>query len=72
MNLLNFQPVSVYAGGGEGALRGAGEGRQANAFGGGPAETRARAQFARALTTRGQRAAAARRAATARAAAAGR
>jgi hypothetical protein len=60
MTLFHFESVSIAAGGGEETLRAVGEGR--NPFGGGPAERAAQAQFARALTTRGQRAAAARRA----------
>jgi hypothetical protein len=59
MNLFKFEPVSVYAAGGEAAELGPAAGRQ-NAFGGGVAEQRAQAAFARQLTTRGQRAAAAR------------
>ena len=63
--LFNFNPVSVYAGGGEENL--VGPARAANAFGGGPAERAAQRQFAAQLTTRGQRAAQARAAARARA-----
>jgi hypothetical protein len=60
MNLFHFQPASVIAGAGTEALKGAGEGRQGNPFGGGPAERAAQAAFAQQLVTRGQRAAAAR------------
>jgi len=60
--LFQFQQTSAVAGGGEENLRAAGEARAAAAFRGGPAERAAQAQFARLLTTRGQRAAAARRA----------
>jgi hypothetical protein len=60
MKLLCFSQTSAVAGGGEENLKAVGEDRAANAFAGGAEERAAQAQFARLLTTRGQRAAAAR------------
>jgi hypothetical protein len=67
MKLFLFNQTSAFAGGGQGALTGPAEGRQANPFGGGAAEKAAQRAFAAQLVTRGQRAQAARAAARARA-----